>query len=455
MSGYWTLTPLDRRAPGLQHLVLVALPHRRRDRGGLPGVGSPSEWDRRSTPLVARLRPHRRGGHLVRWVGHPGGHPHGCPFGLGHHSPPGGDPRTAGRAPLRPLGPRTRAPACARFPVEEASTPPSPPGGNWAPSSSGASSSTGSPAACSPWVPSGSRVPSPGFRRSVGTLAVWFLSGVWPGLLSPSPCCGGSRRSSPNPASSARPGGEVASGPASPSARTRTSRLPSGFRGHGPRGRSPLLAAGFVDSVFTPRDEGFRDLLLPVTINFSFFLSVLLAGRTAGSFKRRVEALDLGTRALGSGDLNHRIPDLGGDELGRLGCAFNTMAQDLATSREDLARTTAERARDIKEKEIAWEIQAGVPPGRLPRPSRLHLLRILPPGPHRGGGISTASSLWKAGGSGLFLGDVSGKGIPAALFTRPHERTSWRSSQGTGATPPARWHPSTPTSPPTTPRAPS
>jgi serine phosphatase RsbU (regulator of sigma subunit) len=189
------------------------------------------------------------------------------------------------------------------------------------------------------------------------------------------------------------------------------------FFGFGLAALFPLLAAGVADLFFRPvHRTNLRATLLPITLNLCFFLSLIVAARVASSLKRRVEALDRGARAIGAGALETRIPDLGLDELGRLGHTFNRMAADLSSSRDALALNTAERERDLKEKEIAWEIQRGFLPQALPEVPGYDFAACCIPSRVVGGDYYDFIPL-PGGRLGLVIGDVSGKGIPAALFT--------------------------------------
>lgn len=75
---------------------------------------------------------------------------------------------------------------------------------------------------------------------------------------------------------------------------------------------------------------------------------ILLAGLAsfigARRLSRPVEALVVGTRVLGSGDLDHRIEVSSRSELGELATAFNEMAADLQRSRQTLVESEKLRA---------------------------------------------------------------------------------------------------------------
>jgi signal transduction histidine kinase len=103
------------------------------------------------------------------------------------------------------------------------------------------------------------------------------------------------------------------------------------------QGVSEVLTAGALILV----------LLLPVGALFGLF--------STGRLIRRIRRLALGTEAMAEGDLRSRVPVSGGDEIGRLEQAFNTMAgrleQAIKTERDvaGSAARHAERARIARE----------------------------------------------------------------------------------------------------------
>ena len=108
-------------------------------------------------------------------------------------------------------------------------------------------------------------------------------------------------------------------------------------------------------------DDARRDIIVQ---NILLGLLILLTGVLVSFFFARgmlrpVRDLVLGTREIGSGNLDYRIKIKSSDEIGNLADAFNKMAQDLkktTASRDQLAaeineRRQAERAlRESEEK---------------------------------------------------------------------------------------------------------
>ena len=130
---------------------------------------------------------------------------------------------------------------------------------------------------------------------------------------------------------------------------------------------------------------------------------------------RPVLALKKGSEAIGAGDLEYRVTINTGDEFEDLAHSFNTMAGDLKEHIDELQRTTAEKERFAKELEIARGIQQSFLPAATPEIPGVEIAAKNVPALEVGGDfydfIPLGSDRW-----GLVIADVSGKGVPAALF---------------------------------------
>jgi signal transduction histidine kinase len=65
---------------------------------------------------------------------------------------------------------------------------------------------------------------------------------------------------------------------------------------------------------------------------------ILLTYLLTGRLLKPVEALDLAAAEIGKGNYDVRMPELGGDEIGRLAATFNSMCASIRKGREDLIR---------------------------------------------------------------------------------------------------------------------
>ncbi len=120
------------------------------------------------------------------------------------------------------------------------------------------------------------------------------------------------------------------------------------------------------------------------------------------------------TRAAGelaAGRLDTQVPVRSGDELGRLALAFNRMARDLAANQERLV----EQERLRKELELCRRIQSELLP-KKPLSYPFAEVQGLSIPAHELGGDFFNYFVLPGGEVALFMGDVSGKGVPAALL---------------------------------------
>ncbi|MCA1917208.1 SpoIIE family protein phosphatase [Methanospirillum hungatei] len=145
-----------------------------------------------------------------------------------------------------------------------------------------------------------------------------------------------------------------------------------------------------------------------------------------------VMILSEGARRIGNGDLQTPVEIHTGDEFEELADAFNRMTNDLRNYIIELRRTTAEKERFTRELEIAQGIQQSFLPDNVPDIPGMELAVFSSPALEVGGDfydfIPVGDDQW-----GLVIADVSGKGVPAALFmalsrTLIRVSATWKSS---------------------------
>ncbi len=156
-----------------------------------------------------------------------------------------------------------------------------------------------------------------------------------------------------------------------------------------------------------------RLILLTVAVTFAVLelLAVVMAIAVSRTIVRSVVALYSGTRAIDGGNLEHRVPVQRQDQLGDLARSFNRMAGSIA----DLLMQQREKDRLLNELSIAQEVQRTLFPQSPTSMAGLELHAVCVPALSVGGdyydfifGPQNAVC--------LTLGDISGKGISAALL---------------------------------------
>jgi sigma-B regulation protein RsbU (phosphoserine phosphatase) len=141
-------------------------------------------------------------------------------------------------------------------------------------------------------------------------------------------------------------------------------------------------------------------------------LAALFIGiRLSRSMTRSVAELYRATEYVNRGDLTHRIPIRGRDQMAVLEQSFNSMTESLVK----LAAEQKQKQRMESELAIAYEVQNVLFPGKLPRLSSLDVYGVCHPARSVSGDYYDFIPL----GSDrlvLTMGDISGKGISAALL---------------------------------------
>lgn len=184
----------------------------------------------------------------------------------------------------------------------------------------------------------------------------------------------------------------------------------------------PLSRAGWSLAALYPEDEflaAVRDLRTVQGLLALGGLALLVVVVVALSRRltRPLAGLSESALAIARGDLDAPLPPVASsDEVGTLARAFHVMRDSLKEYIRDLRETTAAKERLESELKVAKRIQIDM----LPRPSAggpaegFDLEATLVPARTVGGDLFDH---FQEGGRVFFLvGDVSGKGIPAALF---------------------------------------
>ncbi|MBR0257039.1 MAG: SpoIIE family protein phosphatase, partial [Synergistaceae bacterium] len=147
-------------------------------------------------------------------------------------------------------------------------------------------------------------------------------------------------------------------------------------------------------------------------------VAVIAARKLSHKLTSPIIALEDDVRKISGGNLDYRAEIRTNDEIGDLAKSFNDMAASLKDYVKNLAAVTAEKERIGAELNIATQIQADMLP------------RIFPPFPERKEFdiYATMNPAKEVGGDfydfflvddnhlALVMADVSGKGVPAALF---------------------------------------
>jgi serine phosphatase RsbU (regulator of sigma subunit) len=149
------------------------------------------------------------------------------------------------------------------------------------------------------------------------------------------------------------------------------------------------------------------------------------------SITAAIDALRLGATRLEAGDLAHRIPVSGNDELWDVARAFNQATGGLERARE----LEKERDRLESELELARRIQSRLLPAMAPEVEHWDIAGASESALQVGGDYYDHLDLG-GGRLALVIADVSGKGVPAALLMSAF-RAALMSQDFTGAEPSA------------------
>ena len=154
-------------------------------------------------------------------------------------------------------------------------------------------------------------------------------------------------------------------------------------------------------------------------IMLMLFLLVALFRVSDGMARRFVEPIEelaKGVRDITSGDFDRQIEIKTGDEIEHLAVCFNAMTSELKTYMKNLTSVTAEKERIATELNVATEIQTGILPQEFDfNRSDFEIYATMNAAKEVGGDFYDFYML-DENHLMITMADVSGKGVPAALF---------------------------------------
>ena len=174
--------------------------------------------------------------------------------------------------------------------------------------------------------------------------------------------------------------------------------------------------AGLRFGIARPVGNLLNDLRRTTARNAGFgllFIALALVGIVplSGRLTRNLTDLNDGVGRIAQGDYSARVPVKSRDEIGRLASAFNRMAADV----EQHQRSAVEQERIRRELELGRQIQSDMLP-RAPLHFGLTEVKgVSVPAREVGGDFFNYFAL-DSGLVALLVGDVSGKGVGAALL---------------------------------------
>jgi sigma-B regulation protein RsbU (phosphoserine phosphatase) len=186
----------------------------------------------------------------------------------------------------------------------------------------------------------------------------------------------------------------------------------------------PIKSSGWSLGILFPQDELMADitnlneivLFLGITGLFLLAVAVVFIARSiTGPLRHMAKA----TEHIGSGNFDIELPPVKtGDEVGRLSEAFSFMKESLKEYITELTEATASRERMESELKIAHDIQMGILPKKFPpfpEKTEFDIYAMIKPAKEIGGDFYDFFFIDDEQLC-FVIADVSGKGIPAALF---------------------------------------
>jgi sigma-B regulation protein RsbU (phosphoserine phosphatase) len=159
--------------------------------------------------------------------------------------------------------------------------------------------------------------------------------------------------------------------------------------------------------------------LIALTLLASLCVIALVSVKFTSALTGPILALNEGVHEVGGANLDREVQIKTGDELEELALSFNAMTRRLRGHIAETARVSAERERISTELDVATRIQIGILPGVFPpfpgRRNDFELYAETHPAREVGGDFYDFFFI-DDDHIAVVIADVSGKGVPAALF---------------------------------------
>ena len=152
------------------------------------------------------------------------------------------------------------------------------------------------------------------------------------------------------------------------------------------------------------------------TMLIYLILMLLIGGKYLNSkLLNPLSVLTQGVKEISAGNFEKKLEIRTNDELQTLAEDFNIMTDELKTQMKNLTKVTAEKERIATELDVATQIQSSMLPKNFSVDERVELFATMTPAKEVGGDLY---DFYKLDENHLFItiADVSGKGVPAALF---------------------------------------
>lgn len=179
-----------------------------------------------------------------------------------------------------------------------------------------------------------------------------------------------------------------------------------------------------IDRITEDAQEFTQEMMYSVMKKFILFFAavgmivILLSFAMTRSITRPIHKLLCNVERIGKGELNTKVEVETTDEIGNLAAAFNRMQDDLQAYISQITLITAEKERIGAELSVATQIQADMLPNIFPAfPEReeIDIYAAMTPAKEVGGDFYDFFMVDDTH-LAMVMADVSGKGVPAALF---------------------------------------
>ena len=193
---------------------------------------------------------------------------------------------------------------------------------------------------------------------------------------------------------------------------------------------APIKIANWILCVYIPSDLVLKSvrnientlkrmvIVFVIVLLISLVLVYILSKRVSKRITAPILTLKNDVDIISKGNLDYKARVIGNDEISDLAISFNNMTTSLKNYINDLTSLTAEKERIGAELDVATHIQSSMLPSifpAFPKDQRFDIYATMNPAKEVGGDFYDFFKLDDKH-LAIVVADVSGKGVPAALF---------------------------------------
>ncbi|MDR1467316.1 MAG: SpoIIE family protein phosphatase [Oscillospiraceae bacterium] len=182
--------------------------------------------------------------------------------------------------------------------------------------------------------------------------------------------------------------------------------------------KESIISEGAKNEKFVSEQTKSQIIINLIFSSIACLTTLFLSRKISTSITKSIVILENGVKIISDGNLDHKVIIKSDDEIGKLANSFNDMAVKLKDQIERISRVMSEKSKLSSELNIAKTIQKSMLPcvfPAFPNRNEIDVYALMNPAKQVGGDFYDFFFVDEKN-IAFVIADVSGKGVPAALF---------------------------------------